>query len=166
MSGKRTKKEKKALIIISVVVFAVIVMTLIFTFAVIKPFSNITPIDLGSENYDVSEVKDLTADQYNQMISEKKSFVLMIDNPGCVTTANMREMMSDFSNNMKFTYYRIYWQDTKDTNIREKVQYFPSLAIIDEGKIIAALQADSDEDAKYYNNASDLAEWLKKYVKF
>lgn len=167
MSGKKSKNEKKAIAISAIIVFVVIVAALIFTFLIVNSSpSNIQRIDLGAENYGNSSIIDLDKDSYEQMIAEKKSFVLMIDNPGCVTTANMRGMFSDFSDNLKFTYYRIMWPDTKDTNLRNYVKYFPSLVIINNGNIVVALQADSDEDAKYYNNSSDLADWLKKYIIF
>ena len=163
--GEQKKKKIGFHIAISTIV-GVILAVIIFLLVILKPFDTFTPIDLGSGNYGVSEVKDIDSAEYKQMVSDKKSFVAMIDNPGCVTTAKMRDMMSGFSDNLKFTYYRIYWQDTKDTNIREKVKYFPSIIIVDHGKIVASLDADSDEDAKYYNNAADLETWLKKYIKF
>lgn len=159
MSGREERKTWGIIntvigVILAVVIFLVIVL----------PSKPITPIEL--ESYGTSEVIDLSAESYNQMISEKKSFVLMIDNPGCMTTAKMREMMAEFADNYQFKYYRIYWPDTHDTNIRKYVNYFPSIMIIDKGEVKASLKADSDADAKYYNNASDLQDWLKKYVKF
>ena len=163
--GEQKKKKIGFHIAISTIVGVILAVT-IFLLVILKPFNTVTPIDLGPGNYGVSEVKDINSTEYKQMINDKKSFVAMIDNPGCVTTAKMRDMMSSFSDNLIFTYYRIYWQDTKETNIREKVKYFPSIIIVDHGKIVAALDADSDEDAKYYNNASDLETWLKKYIKF
>ncbi|MBQ3325943.1 hypothetical protein IJG79_02225 [Candidatus Saccharibacteria bacterium] len=144
------------------IVLAALIMILVFA----RPFDSLTPIELGPSNYGVSEAIDISAEQYNTMLSEKQSFVLMVDNPGCITTAKMREMLSSFSDNLKFRYYRIYWQDTVNTNIREYIKYFPSILIVSSGKVAEALHADSDTDAKYYNNAEDLEKWLKTYVIF
>ncbi len=159
----KTKKRNLITIILLCVVFA--------AFAVLYGMSTqfkpeTQQVRLETSSYGVSEVKDLTQAEYEQMIVSERSFVLMVDNPGCVTTANMREMMSNFSDDLKFTYYRIFWQDTKNTNIRNYIKYFPSILIIDKGKVIKALQADSDDDAKYYNNAEDLKTWLETYIKF
>lgn len=85
----------------------------------------------------------------------------MVDNPGCTTTEKMRSMIEKFAAQLKLKYYRIMWPEAKETSLKESVKYYPSIAIIKDGKVKAALKADSDDDAKYYNNAADLEQWLK-----
>ena len=159
MGKKHTKK-----IIITAAVAAVLTGLIVCTAPFIIPAFNSQQITLEQGFYNESKAIDIDKSGYEQLIADKKSFILMVDNQGCKTTSNMRQMMSEFD--LKFTYYRIYWPDTKDTNIRNKIKYFPSVTIVKNGEIVAALQADSDEDAKYYNNASDLQDWIKSHVKF
>jgi len=115
-------------------------------------FEDLTPI--GKPN-------DISGTEYEKMIAKKESFILMIDNPGCTTTEKMRTMIEKFAAQLKLQYYRIMWPEAKETSLRESVKYYPSIAIIKNGEVKAALKADSDDDAKYYNNATDLEQWLK-----
>ena len=119
--------------------------------------NNNAPFRLDDEYYATSEYIDINKDEYEQLISNKKTFIVMIDKPGCITTPAMRENMANFPDDMQFKYYRIIWDDVKVT---------PSVAIIRKGEVKAWLQADRDEDTKYFNDGEALKEWIKKYILF
>lgn len=125
-----------------------------------------TPITLSPEYYNSDAVIEINADQYAELIKSEKSFVIMVDNPGCTTTARMREFMTELPANMQFSYYKIMWQDAKETSLHDYIKYFPSLAVIDHGRVAYYLQADSDADSDYYNSATALQTWLEARVKF
>ncbi len=109
---------------------------------------------------------DITKEEYDNLIKDKKSFVIMVDNSGCTTTARMREMLKQLPENRRFSYYRIMWPDAVETNLHDYITYFPSLAIIKNGEIKYYLRADSDEDAIYYNDAAALQSWLEKRINY
>ena len=149
-----------------------VIALIIFTLAAlaVAAFSYLvtrqTPVTLSPEYYDATAVIDINQDQYDQLIKDEKSFVIMVDNPGCTTTARMREFLNDLPTEHQFVYYKIMWQDAKVTDLHNYIKYFPSLAIIDHGRVAYYLSADSDQDAPYYNNATDLANWLETRIKF
>ena len=149
--------------VIALAVFALVVLS-IAAFAYLA--TRQTPVTLSPEYYNATSAIDIDKDQYAQLIKEEQSFVIMIDNPGCTTTARMREFLNELPTANQFIYYKIMWQDAKETNLHEYIDYFPSLAIVDHGRIAYYLRADSDEDAPYYNNAADLAHWLETRIKF
>jgi len=124
------------------------------------------PFRLDSEYYAASESIDITKDQYEDLIAQKKSFVVMVDKPDCVTTTSMREYMSGFPGDTQFKYYRMMWEDVSKSSLHEKVKFAPSIAIIHEGTVKAWLDADSDKDVEYYNSAEALQSWIKKYILF
>lgn len=121
---------------------------------------------LEEELYGKSEVTDISKDEYEKLIEEKKSFVVMVDKPDCYTTADMRKRMSEFPDDMQFRYYRIMWTQAKESSLHEYVKYVPSVAIIHNGSVVDFLNADSDEDTAKYNDAQALQDWLKEYILF
>ena len=124
------------------------------------------PFRLDDEYYTTSEAVTIDKDEYEKLINDKKTFVVMIDKPGCVTTAEMRENMSAFPSDMQFKYYRMLWQDVKKSSLHEYVKFTPSVAIVREGEVKAWLQADRDEDSEYFDSAEGLQKWLRKYIEF
>lgn len=123
-------------------------------------------VQLEPDSYGISEVTDIDKSEYEKMIAEKKSFVLMIDHEGCTATIKMRKMLQNLGENEQFKYYRIMWPDAKETNLHDYIKYSPSIAIINKGKIVAYLRADSDEDAAYYNDHDALKSWLISHIRF
>ena len=146
--------------IIIIAVPAVVIATAAFF------LSRQVPVTLSPEYYAATAAIDIDKDQYNQLIKDEQSFVVMVDNPGCTTTARMREFLNDLPAEQQFVYYRIMWQDAKDTTLHQYIKYFPSIAIIDHGRMAYYLRADHDADSNYYNNAPDLYHWLETRIKF
>lgn len=121
---------------------------------------------LDDEYYGSSEYTDITKDEYEKLIADKKTFVVMIDKTNCFTTEEMRENMASFPTDMQFRYYRMMWAEVKDSSLHEYVKFTPSVAIIYKGKVKDWLQADSDEDTEYFNDSEALKRWLKQYIIF
>ena len=124
------------------------------------------PFRLDNEYYAASESVDLNKDDYEKLIADKKSFVVMIDKPGCFTTEKMRNNMADFPEDTHFKYYRMMWDDVKESSLHEYVKFTPSVAIIRSGRVKAWLQADRDEDSIYFESGSALKDWIRKYIIF
>ena len=159
-NAKTAKKSKKPAIIIA----AILVLTAALI-AAFRVYLNHRPVKLDEEYYtETSEILELNKEEYENLLSEKKSFVLMVDNSGCMTTAKMREMLENISE--KFTYYRIYWPEARNTNIKNYINYFPSVMVVENGAVKFYLRADKDEDAIYYNDETELKNWLKSKIQF
>lgn len=158
-SNKKTDCSNLLIIFISIIILA----------AATSIFSVLTahqPVRLDAEYYDSSTVTDITKEEYEKLISEHKSFIVLVDNPGCITAERMRQMLSELPDSLQFKYYRLMWEDTKQSSLHQYVQYYPSLAIVKDGKVVAHLKADSDADAPVYNNPSDLEKWLSDHIVF
>lgn len=121
---------------------------------------------MEEELYAKSEAIDIKKEDYEKLIEEKKSFVIMVDKPDCYTTADMRKRMTEFPDDMQFKYYRIMWSQAKDSSLHEYVKFVPSVAIIHNGKVVDFLDADSDEDTAKYNEAQALQDWIRSYIIF
>ena len=149
----------------------IILVALIIAAAIVVIALNLNPtagqFRLSDEYYGTSEmIEGLTKDQYEDLIAQKKSFVVMVDKPGCITTPPMRENMTHFPENMQFKYYQFMWSEMKDSSLHEYVSFVPSVALIRGGKVVAWLRADSDEDTEYFNSAEALQRWLSDHIAF
>ena len=159
---KKTKTFKIAAL--SILILAVFAIVIVITFGQSKPD---IPFRLSDEYYGTSEMlTGLTAEEYEKLLSEKRSFVVMVDKPGCITTPPMRERMANFPDNMQFKYYQFMWSEAKESSLHNYVTFVPSVAIIREGEVVTWLRADSDEDTEYFNSAEALQSWVAKYVAF
>ena len=60
--------------------------------------------------------------------------------------------------------YEINFKDINNTQIDDYVKYSPSLVIYDKGKLIAYMDANSDDDLQYYKSVDGIKNWVSKYV--
>lgn len=111
------------------------------------------------------EYIDLTPEEYEQMIREHRSFVVMVDQGGCTTADRLREYVLDFASYKGIKVFRISFEEMKDTTLHEYIKYYPSVGIISDGKVVGWLRADLDEDAPAYNNYEDFVKWIDKFLK-
>jgi hypothetical protein len=149
---------------IKFVIPVLVFVTILVSVVTIVTFNSGKTFRLDDEYYGASEAIDIDADGYEQLIKDKKSFVIMVDKPQCYTTTNMREWMTNFPE--KFKYYRIMLEELQQSSLHEKVKYVPSLALIRKGEVVDFLDADAEEDVPMYNNADSLREWIKEHVEF
>lgn len=166
MKKKQSKKNVWMLVLALVVV---VLGSVLFVGAVSGWFSGDPVAEIDSEFYCSNkcflELEDISAEEYNKMVEDGKSFVVMIDQGGCTTADRVREYAEKYSNNRFFQIFRIMYSGIKDTNLKEKVKYYPSMAVVSNGRVIAALRADSDEDAPMYNNYEDFEKWMNRFVR-
>ncbi len=121
---------------------------------------------IESDLYGASEMIDIQKEDYEKLINEKKSFIVMVDKPECYTTADMRARMANFPDDMQFKYYRIMWSQAKESSLHEKIKFVPSVAIVRNGIVVDFLDADSDEDTPKYNESQALQDWINDYIIF
>lgn len=112
------------------------------------------------------EYTELLPDGYEELIKEKKSFVVVVDQGGCKTADKLREFVKEFAEKNKIKVYKMMFEDMKKTSLHDSVKYYPSVAVISRGKVIGWLRADADEDSDAYNKYEAFEAWANKYIKF
>lgn len=123
-----------------------------------------SPEYLCGENCD-GEFLDLTPEEYEKLVAEKKSFMVFVDQGGCTTADRLRGFVKDYASSAGIRVYRIDFSDMKETSLHESVKYYPSVALVSSGKVVGFLRADSDEDSDAYNKYEAFLDWMGKYVK-
>ena len=161
--GKRPKKQIKTGWLVAALL-AVIAGGVIFMGAVSGWFGS-KKVTLDAEYYaDGAEYMELSADEYEGLVTNKKSFVVMVDQNGCTTADTMREYVTRYMTETGIKVYRMMFEDLKDTTLHDVVKYYPSVVIVDKGRAVGYLRADSNEDAGAYNSYDEFKKWMEKYL--
>lgn len=108
-------------------------------------------IEIGKENYE-------------DLIKEKRSFVLFVDQNGCDGADRLRKFSNDYFPESGVKVHKMMFSDLKETTLHEKVKYYPSLVVIRKGDVRAFLRADSDEDADAFNQYGSFIDWVNQHV--
>ena len=58
------------------------------------------------------------------------------------------------------------FDDFKKTTFHKKIKYAPSVLVVNKGKIIAYLDANSDDDLEKYQDVNKFEDWISKYIYF
>ena len=120
---------------------------------------------LSQEYYNKEEagLTELSVDDYNKKIDEKKSFVLFVDQTGCTTADKLRGYTENWAKEKGIKVEKMMFREVRELPLHESVKYYPSVVIISRGKPVAWLRADSDEDADAYNDYDAFLIWINKY---
>ena len=111
------------------------------------------------------EYIEIGVDEYEKLIEEKKSLVVFVDQGGCTTADRLEGYVSDWAKDKGVKPFKIMYEQMKKTSLADSVKFYPSVAVISNGKPIGWLRADEDEDSDAYNNYDAFLTWIQKYLK-
>ena len=161
-----SKEKKQQLGVLGLVVALIVVLFggVLFVGAASGWFDD-PKVKLDAEYYaDGAEFMELTAGEYEGLVGAKKSFVVFVDQDGCTTADRLREYVTRYMTETGILTYRMMFAEVKESSLHEQVKYYPSVAIVSRGRVVAYLRADSDEDTGMYNNYDAFKEWMGKYL--
>lgn len=119
---------------------------------------------LSAEMYGRSEVVEITAGEFDQLVAEKKSFVVVLHMVVCPAEFPVTNSAKELAHAEGMVIYSLVEDEFKQTMLAKTIKYLPSVAIIHEGELAGYLDAEVDEDVKYYKTAAGLKEWIGQYV--
>lgn len=120
---------------------------------------------LSPEFYGQSELRDISADELQELISEQKTFVLLAHQPNCQASAELSNIVRQFSEQNSVTIYRIAFSDLKNSALVDGLRFYPTFVIYHNGEVVDFLEADSAEDVSAYTSLGGFTEWFKGYVR-
>lgn len=168
MGKKNAKKDKETKSILGLVLALVVVVagSLLFVAAVGGWFDN--PKMIVDEEFrgDEMEFIELSRGEYEDLINNKKSFVVFIDQKGCTTADRVRGFAEDFMAENKVRVHRMMFEEMKESSLHEYVKYYPSVVLVDKGVVRSYLKADTDEDADKYNDYEVFKGWIGENIQF
>ena len=119
---------------------------------------------LEDKYYGGSDFIEIKTSDLEKLIDDKESFALFVYQPACVTSANFEQILKDFSNSNNIEIYKIAFSDIKDTSLSKYIKYYPSFAIFNKGNMVSYLDANSDNDLKYYESKDEFQKWFTSFV--
>ena len=97
-------------------------------------------------------------------IKDNETFILYTYNNFCALPVHCEEIFKEVFEKYKIDALSIPFEEFKKTIYYEKVKYAPSIIIISNGKIVAFLDANSNEDLEKYQDVSKFEEWLNNNI--
>lgn len=119
---------------------------------------------LSAEMYGRSEVVEITAGEFDQLVAEKKSFVVVLHMVVCPAEFPVTNSAKELAHAEGMVIYSLVEDEFKQIELVREVKYLPSVALIREGELMDYLDAEADEDLSYYKTAEGLKEWIGKWV--
>ena len=162
---KSAKSSKKSVILLALAAVLVVASSILFVGAVGGWFENHEKAVLSAEYTNRAETINITLADYQEMVKEKKSFIVITYLPSC--TANILKYLDDFSKEKNIVVHYLSWAELRENQaLKTKIQYAPSVLIVSKGEIIDFLHADSDSDTIKYNNYDEFSAWLQGKIDF
>lgn len=97
---------------------------------------------------------------------KQESFLLYIYNNFCNMAIPCENIFEEFMDKYDIDIVSIPFTDFKETSLYNSVRYAPSIIVIEKGKVLDYLDANSDDDLLKYQDVSELEKWLNNYVYF
>ena len=152
--------KKKAFIISCIVIFIVgLCFVLYFSLRSTKFF-------LETEYYKKNGLVDVSSSEVEQLIKQKKSFLLFTYNSFCSFSVPCDTVFEESAKEKNVIILQIPFEEFKNTSLHKTVKYGPSVLIIKEGKIVSYIDAEKDEDIDKYQDTSVFIDWLSKYIQY
>ncbi len=106
------------------------------------------------------KLAELNVSSYETLVKEKKSFIVFIDQDGCTMADKLEGYTDSYAEEKGVWLYKMMFSEVKQSSLYNFVKYYPSVAIISKGKVVAWLRADNAEDAEVYNDYGVFQEWM------
>lgn len=156
------KKQKKYLFFIALVLAAAVIISGVFILALKSASSG--KVKLDAEYYGTSGSTSIKKEQYEQMIKDKKSFIVASSASLC--NSNILDYIDTFSDEEKVSFVSINWAELKGTNATEMIKFPPTIFIVEKGDIRAYLDSDAEKDVEKYNDYEVFKAWMGENVDF
>lgn len=151
---------------IKILLGAILIILVSTIFLIIyKPNQKVEPFLLNDEYYGKKNITEIDYQNLRNLIKNKENFAIFVYQPMCITSSDFEEVLNQFLEENPLNIYKIPFSSIKDTDIGEKIKYYPSFIIYKDGKIVDYLEANKDEDVKYYSSKDDFKDWFTRYVR-
>ena len=119
-------------------------------------------IYLDSKFYNKSEFIKVKADEFNKI--EDNNYVVYVYNSFCSLAIPCENIFKETMDKYDLSFYSMGIWEMQNTYLYYTVKYAPSIIIVKDKKVIAYLDAESDEDFIRYQDSNEFESWLDKYI--
>ncbi len=147
------------------VAFIVLLATLVICLAAFLIFHRTSTFRLSPEYYSEAQIEEVDLGEIRDQINEGKSFAVFAHQPGCQTSAELAQIVQDFSSQHSLKFYQIGFSDLKNSGLVSELRFYPTFVIFRDGKVVDFLKADSGDDMSAFTSLEGFIEWFNKYVR-
>jgi len=168
--SKDIEHKGRQIILLAAAALTVFVGSIVFVGAAAGWFSSKEPtplpaakkITLSSEYINNSGIKEISQEDYQKLVEDKKSFILLSHLPDC--QAKIMQYTKDYAAEYNIVINDINWSTFREIAKDSSVKYAPTVIIVSEGRIVEHLRSDSDADTAKYNDYNEFKNWLNSLV--
>ncbi len=131
-------------------------------FFILKPKNK--TFDLEEKYYGENKIIEIEGQELEKLINEKESFAVFVYQPMCITSSDFESVLNEFLEENKVTIYKIAFSSLKERKVGEEIKYYPSFILFQKGKRIDFLEANKEEDLRFYESKEGFKSWFTKYI--
>ena len=146
-----------------IIIFTIIISILVFT-TILNNNNNKNKFYLEEKYYNNNSFIETNSKDIKKL--SKESYILFTYNNYCTLPIPCEYIFEDFMKKHNISIISIPFAEFKKTIFYKKVKYAPTIIIINKGKIIAYLDANSDKDLKKYQDINEFEKWIDNYIYF
>lgn len=107
-----------------------------------------------------------SSDDLTTLIDTGKTFAVFVYLPNCSSCAKFLPIVEDFLQENDIEMFAVSLRDIwyDENPIKERISYTPSIFIFENKKVLGYLDAEKNEDKKYYQTAENLSNWFSQYI--
>lgn len=139
--------------------FIIIIMCLFLTAC-----TNSSKFSIEKEYYKESKFINVKSEDIEKLKENKKSFIVFTYNNYCILETPCDEVFKKVMDKYSLSFLYLPYEEMKSTFIYNEVKMAPSVILIKEGKIVAYLDAESDEDLPKYQDVDEFDKWLNSFI--
>lgn len=139
--------------------FIIIIMCLFLTAC-----TNYSKFSIEKEYYKESKFINVKSEDIEKLKENKKSFIVFTYNNYCILETPCDEVFKKVMDKYSLSFLYLPYEEMKNTFIYNEVKMAPSVILIKEGKIVAYLDAESDEDLPKYQDVDEFDKWLNSFI--
>lgn len=139
-----------------------VVILIVLVFYLFNHDSN--KIYLSNKYYNDGNFIKVKSDDLNNL--ENENYILFTYNNYCNMSKPCEDIFKEFMEKYKINFLSMPFDEFKKNDFYKKVKYAPSVIIVKKGKIVAYLDANSDDDLVKYQDVNEFEKWLDNYVYF
>ena len=106
----------------------------------------------------------IKSDKLEKLMNDKKSFIVFTYLPYCTFSIPCDVVFETFLNENNMSFYDIPYDEFSKVKQFKSIKYAPSVVIVNKGKIVTYLDANSDEDLEKYQDSKVFGNWVKEYI--
>ena len=117
---------------------------------------------LEDKYYKEGKLIEINSNDFKKI--EKESYILFTYNNYCKFSIPCDKVFEKFVKKYNISIVSIKYDEFKKISLNKKVKYAPSLIIVNKGKVIDFLDANSNNDVNKYQDLNELKAWINKYI--